>query len=98
MNAPTENNSVDRAARGIKYAVLRKKGRILVLVNPCDKDLRRRSKRRWQLVAGADFQSEALHLFEKTFDLVVSEVVQQPAKGKKEKKRKNQHEAAAVAV
>jgi hypothetical protein len=95
MNAPTEN-SVDRAARGIKYAVLRKKGRILVLVNPSDRDLRRRSKRRWQLVAGADFQSEALHLLEKTFDLVVSEVVQQPAKGKKDKKRKSEHEAAVA--
>jgi hypothetical protein len=95
MNAPT-GNSEDRAARGIKYAVLRKKGRILVLVNPSDKDLRRRSKRQWQLVAGADFQSEALHLFEKTFDLVVSEVVQEPAKGRKEKKRKGEREAASA--
>jgi len=95
MNAPIEN-SVDRAPRGIKYAVLRKKGRILVLVNPSDKDLRRRSKRRWQLVAGADFQSEVLHLLEKTFDQVVAEVVQEPAKGKKDKRRKGEREAAAV--
>jgi hypothetical protein len=95
MNAPPEN-SMDHASRAIKYAVLRKKGRILVLVNPSDKALRRRSKRRWQLVAGADFQSEALHVVEKTFDLVVSEVVQQPAKRKKEKKRKSEQEAAVA--
>jgi hypothetical protein len=76
---------------------LRKKGRILVLVNPSDKQLRRRSKRNWQLVAGTDFQSEALHLFEKTFDQVVGEVVQQPPKGKKDKKRKGESEAAVTA-
>jgi hypothetical protein len=91
MNAASENPGI----RGVKYAVLRKKGRILVLVNPADKELRRRGKRRWQLVAGAEFQSEALNTIEKTLDQIVAEVVQ-PGKEKKEKKRKSERALAAA--
>ncbi len=92
MNAANENP----ATSGLNYAVLRKKGRLLVLVNPSDKELRRRSKRRWQLVAGAEFQSEVLHTIEKTLDQVVADVTQPRAKGKKDKKRQTDHVLAAV--
>jgi hypothetical protein len=44
-----DNNFVDALERDHRYAVLTKKGRIQILVQPTSKQLRKRGKRGWEL-------------------------------------------------
>ncbi len=69
----------------VRYAVLTKQRRILVLLNPSDKELRRRRKRCWELVSALEPQPHARQALEKALTQVIHDIdhLAEKAPGKK---------------
>jgi len=90
MKTPVINGS-DTLSKTVRYAVLKKKRRILVLLNPSDKDLRRRKKRRWELVAALDPQPHARKALDKAITQAIHDIDQLAEKASGKKKRPKKH-------
>ncbi len=90
MKTPVENVS-DTHTKTVRYAVLKKERRILVLLNPSDKELRRRRKRCWELVTALDPQPHARQALEKPLAQAVHDIDQLAEKAPGKKKGRKQH-------
>ena len=90
MKTPVENVS-DTLTETVRYAVLKKKRRILVLLNPSDKELRRRRKRCWELVTALEPQPHARQALEKALTKAIHDIDQLAEKAPGKKKGPKKH-------
>lgn len=79
-----------RTVPAVRYAVLNKQRRILVL-NPSDKELRRRRKRCWKLVTALEPQPHARQALEKALTLAIHDIDQLAEKAPGKKKGPKKH-------
>jgi len=90
MKTQDENDS-DTLTKTVRYAVLKKQSRILVLLNPSDKDLRRRRKRCWELVTALEPQPHARQALDKALTQAIHDIDQLAEKAPGKKKGPKQH-------
>jgi len=81
----------DTLTKTVRYAVLTKQRRILVLLNPSDKDLRRRRKRCWELVIALEPQPHARQALEKALAQAIHDIDQPAEKAPGKKKGAKKH-------